>query len=270
MDAAFLSALRRPDRHATLGQMFRRTIAHGVDYVSGRGKRPRHQHTEAYATIVLGGAYEQNAYAGRLTVEAGDIVIQPTFDCHNDHIFSEGVEVIRLPWKREASVGGVHRGVAIDDIVREARSDVRSAAESLADALGDRKPLAPAMVNWADALAAALREDPALRIGLWAAAAGISREYATRCFRATYEVTPVRFRGEFRAREAWLKLTASNAPLTAVALDHGFADQAHMSRVVKWLTGASPTWWRRAKGLPLISDRPFVWASRELAAISRP
>jgi AraC-like DNA-binding protein len=241
--------------------MLRRSIVNGVDYVSGRRRLPRHQHAEAYATIVLAGVYEQRAYAGRLRIEAGDVVIQPTFDCHNDHIYSEGVELVRLPWARDTTVGGVHRGVAIDDIVRECRLDVQSGASALAQALQGNRPLPPVMTNWADALAAALREDPTLRIGRWADTAGVSREYVTRCFGAAYGVTPARFRVEIRARAAWLKLTSCNAPLSAIAWDHGFADQSHMARAIKWLTGEPPNRWR--KGSPVFETKalrePLAW-----------
>ncbi len=37
--------------------------------------------------------------------------------------------------------------------------------------------------------------------------------------------------------------------LASIAQDLGFADQAHMTRAVKWLTGRTPAAWRREKAL---------------------
>ena len=44
--------------------------------------------------------------------------------------------------------------------------------------------------------------------------------------------------------EAWLAIARTHTPLAAIAADTGFADQAHMTRSVKDVTGASPGAWR--------------------------
>jgi AraC-like DNA-binding protein len=225
--------------------MFRRTISNGVDRVVGNCRHPRHQHAEAYATIVLGGAYEQLAYAGRLQIQGGDVVIQPTLDCHGDLIASRDVQLLRLPWRRDPGLGGVYRGIAVDDIVRAARHNPDEASFALAAKLAGRAPRPPAMEDLADLLAGELRCDHSASIGTWARSKGVSREYVTRSFTALYGVAPARYRFELRARAAWLMLTSSKAPLAGIALDLGFADQAHMTRAIKWLTGENPTWWRR-------------------------
>jgi len=104
------------------------------------------------------------------------------------------------------------------------------------------------MSHWSDDLAAALAGDADLQIAAWAQAAGLSREGVCRGFRTHYGVNPGRFRGELRARTAWLRITEGCAPLAAIAHDLGFADQSHMTRAVKWLTGASPSDWRGRPG----------------------
>lgn len=79
----------------------RRAIRAGLERLPPGRDLPRHQHVDAYATIVLHGAYEQFAYAGRLKVQAGDVLIQPTLDCHADQMLSPSLTLIRLPWRRE-------------------------------------------------------------------------------------------------------------------------------------------------------------------------
>jgi transcriptional regulator GlxA family with amidase domain len=49
-----------------------------------------------------------------------------------------------------------------------------------------------------------------------------------------------------RAQGLMLK---SNAPLAQIAIDCGFADQAHLSRLFLQFTGESPGSWRRARAI---------------------
>jgi AraC-like DNA-binding protein len=225
-------------------ELRRRTIKSGVDRIVRSHGMPRHQHAEAYATVVLEGAYEQLAYAGRLRVGAGDVLVQPTFDCHADRMTSQSVRLIRLPWPRDVSRGGVYRDVKIDAVVKAAQRDVYEAAALLAEALADRTPSDSAFDDWPDLLARDLAEDPDRRITLWALDQGVPRESLTRAFGAAYETTPAQFRLELRAREAWARATDTDAPLAAIAYELGFSDQSHMTRAVKWLTGTTPAAWR--------------------------
>lgn len=221
-----------------------RSIRSGIDRIERSERPPRHQHADAYATVVLEGAYEQFAYAGRLQVAAGDVLIQPTFDCHADRMLSAAVRLIRLPWRRDAGLGGVHRGVRLDEIVRAAETDAVEASDMLSEALAGRFPAPAPIEDWPDLLARELASDRSCRIGAWAQARGVPRESLTRAFGAVFETSPLRFRLELRARGAWARLTACDAPLAEIALDLGFADQSHMTRAVKWLTGRTPAAWR--------------------------
>jgi AraC-like DNA-binding protein len=220
-------------------------IRSGIERMAAENCPPRHQHTSAYATLVLDGAYEQMAYAGHLTVEAGDVLIQPTFDCHANRPKTRSITLLRLPWRHDISFGGVHRHIEVDDVVHTAKRDVTEASIILASRLRGRQGQTPVIRDWPDLLAAELRERPACRITTWAAAHGLSREHVSRGFTARYGVTPARYRLELRARRAWALAVASQAPLASVAQEAGFADQAHMSRAVAWLTGVAPAGWRR-------------------------
>ncbi len=235
-------------------ELRRRTIRSGVDRIACGHKVPRHQHAEAYATIVLDGAYQQFAYAGRLRVGPGDVLVQPTFDCHADQMTSQVVRLIRLPWPREVTLGGVFRGVSLDAVVNVAERDAHEASALLAEELSGRDPSTSALEDWPDLLARDLAADPDRRITLWAQAQGVPRESVTRAFGAAYETTPVQFRLELRAREAWVRATGSDAPLVAIAHELGFADQSHMTRAVKWLTGTTPAAWRASHRFKTAKD----------------
>lgn len=73
----------------------------------------------------------------------------------------------------------------------------------------------------------------------------MARETASRAFTAAFGVPARQFRSELRARAAWLQVVRTRDSLAAIAVATGFADQAHMTRHVRALTGASPARWRR-------------------------
>jgi len=222
---------------------------------------PRHQHAAAYVTLLLEGAYEQFAYAGRLRLQAGDILVQPTFDCHADLMCSPGLQLIRLPWRAEASLGGVFRGRRVDDIHRTALKDAHMAREMLEAELRGASPLPPAEQDWSDRLATDLAAEPRLRINAWAQSQGLSREHVARRFHATFGVTPSQFRGELNARSVWFRIVGTSEPLSRIAAESGYADQAHMTRAVRALTGAPPAAWRRSHCFKTSVEQPASLAA---------
>ncbi|MBS0295075.1 MAG: helix-turn-helix transcriptional regulator [Proteobacteria bacterium] len=151
---------------------------------------------------------------------------------------------MRLPWRREASVGGAFRTAAFDEVRRVAEHDPTGAGEALAEALGELGPPGGALGDWPDLLAGDLNADPDLRLGAWAERMGVARETVSRGFARIYGVGPARFRTELKARRAFLRIVEGTDPLAAIASDLGFADQPHMTRAVGWLTGAAPSAWR--------------------------
>ncbi|HMA50835.1 MAG TPA: hypothetical protein VKP60_13840, partial [Magnetospirillaceae bacterium] len=176
----------------------KRRIKAGVEKLPPIGGVPRHQHVEAYVTLVLSGAYEQMAYGGRLRLAEGDLVLQPSFDCHSDRMLSNGLTLLRLPWTLEFSTGGIYRGCDLDSVRRAAETDVAEAVGLLSEQLAARRPEAADHRHWTDQLAAALTENGGLSLSDWAARQGLARETVARGFKAAYGVTPARFRLELR------------------------------------------------------------------------
>ena len=74
-----------------------RTVAAGLERLERAGWLPRHRHRDAYALIAVDGVFEQVSYAGRVLARAGDLLLQPTLDCHANRALSEHVRVLRLP-----------------------------------------------------------------------------------------------------------------------------------------------------------------------------
>jgi AraC-like DNA-binding protein len=200
----------------------------------------------AYATVVLAGNFEESGYAGRICAAAGDVLIHPALDCHANQMISAGVKLIRLDWPDVSGVGGLYHLDEVDEIARTAEKDVVQATLLLEHTLRKNPSPSPRVRNdWPDLLLGAIRKNDATEIGAWAEGKGLARETVSRGFAAAYGAAPIVFRAELRTREAWLRVTRGSVGLCQIATDTGFADQAHMTRWIHRITGATPAFWRR-------------------------
>lgn len=207
----------------------------------------RHHHRAPYATLVLSGGYEEAGDAGRIAAREGEILLHGPFSAHRDRISARRTVVLDLPlpfdgrdWPARARIADP------DQIVRLAERDPVEAVAALLDGL------APATGadddDLPDRLSSALRTLAAPRIGEWAAAHGQSREHVSRSFDKLYGVSPAAYRADCRAKRAWRMIVASGDSLAGIAVEMGYADQAHMTRAVTRLTGMSPRRWRVGAG----------------------
>lgn len=229
----------------TESPLFRR-IQPGIDILGSGFSLPRHRHLNAYTTVVLAGTFEESGYIGRLRATAGDVLVHPTLDCHANHMVSAGVKLIRLEWPHVRVAGGLYRLNEIDDLARIAEKDVNEATLLLEEVLGKTCSATPGKSNdWPDLLATDLERDTSMAIGDWAEVNGLARETVCRGFASAYGIAPSAFRAELRARAAWLRVIRGSDGLCTIAAETGFADQAHMTRWIHRITGASPALWRR-------------------------
>lgn len=205
----------------------------------------RHHHREPYATIILSGGYEESGDAGRLTARAGEVLLHGPFSAHRDRVSTARTAVIDLPLPLDGREWPARASLADPDaIVRAAERDPVAAVAAMMAGLapaqsadGDELP---------DQLSAALRISASPRIGEWAAARGRSREHVSRSFEKLYGVSPAAYRADCQAKRAWRMIVASDESLAGIAIEAGYADQAHMTRAVTGLTGMSPGRWRIA------------------------
>ena len=195
---------------------------------------------------MLSGCFEESGYNGRIHATAGDVLIHQTLDCHGNQMVSAGVTLIRLDWQDESGVGGLYHLDNVDELARAAEKDVVEATYALKRALKDKAAFCPGQRNdWPDLLLCDLSKHTCLEIGAWAEVNGLARETVCRGFATAYGTTPSVLRAELRARLAWLRITRTADYLCSIAVDTGFADQAHMTRWVRRITGATPAVWRR-------------------------
>ncbi|HSK40308.1 MAG TPA: AraC family transcriptional regulator [Arenibaculum sp.] len=75
---------------------------------------------------------------------------------------------------------------------------------------------------------------------------GLSQSYFCRAFRAATGIAPHQWQIEARMRRAKQLLIENGSSIAEIALDTGFADQAHFTRTFTRKVGTSPGAWRRA------------------------
>lgn len=223
-----------------------RRITPGIETLPCNFSLPRHRHLDAYATVVLAGCFEESGYNGRIHATAGDVLIHPALDCHGNQMVSAGVKLLRLDWQDGSGVGGLYHLDDVDELARAAETDVAEATHLLESALREKCSPSPGEKNdWPDLLLAELAKNASMEIGVWAERNGLARETVSRGFAAAYSIAPSVLRAELRARAAWLRITRGSDCLCKIAVDTGFADQAHMTRWIHRITGAPPAVWRR-------------------------
>lgn len=237
-----------------------RNIIAGLERFPSAHVIPRHRHHRSYAIVALAGSMHQVSYAGRISMRAGHLMVQPTLDCHANKSGRMGVQILRLPWRREAGLGGLFELDDIDWIVRKAERDPLAASERAFELVRDRDPVLPIRHDWEDLLAADLANEPSCSLSEWARRCGLAKETISRGFARRYHCTPSRFRLEIKTRKAWLRLTESSEPLAMIAVDAGFADQAHMTRAIKDMTGHIPSFWRAVHPLRLADRSLYTFA----------
>jgi len=79
-----------------------------------------------------------------------------------------------------------------------------------------------------------------------AAASGLSLSYFTRAFRRSTGEPPHRWLLRQRVERAKRLMRETRMTLAEVAIDSGFADQSHFTRVFGTFAGTSPSAWRRS------------------------
>jgi AraC-like DNA-binding protein len=204
----------------------------------------RHVHSDAYAALVLSGGYEEAGDHGRFIARAGDVLFHDRFEAHLDRFSEKGATLLNLRFRRgQDHTPGIAKVADPDLVVRLAEKNCRDAATLL---LSTSARWSPHAADWPDILAATLVRNPSLKLSRWSEENGLAPWTVSRGFSLVFGISPEAFRARARARHAWRWIEDTEAPLADIAAELGFADQPHMTRSLKQLTGAGPQAWRRA------------------------
>ncbi len=204
----------------------------------------RHTHGEAYAAVVLSGSYEEAGDHGRFRVNPGDVLLHERFDTHLNRFPPSGAVVLNLPLPAACAFeAGLGRVDDPDSVVRLAETRPAEAAQLLVSTI---RPANDSLADWPDNLAAQLIANPSITLSDWGSRNGVAPWTLSRGFEQVFGIPPSGFRARARARLVWKAICATDEPFIEIAAGLGFADQAHMTRSVKRITGLAPKHWRRS------------------------
>lgn len=229
----------------------------------------QHVHEAPYICIVLGGAYQESFGARTLSLTSGAVLGHPAGDRHANEFSRLGGRCLNVaptgPWRDNglwmdclharsgshysatpAALARLRRELAATDHVRPlgvaaALFDLLDTADVRADDAG-----VPA---WLRRLRDRLHAEPMRGHGLaeLALEAGVHPSHLARAFRRWQGSSIGDYVRRLRVEAALAVLATDGGALAEVALAHGFADQAHFSRVVKRMTGATPRTFKNAR-----------------------
>ncbi len=203
----------------------------------------RHRHGSAYAAVILSGGYYEAGDAGRWHVGPGDALIHEPFESHKNLVEKPHTAILNMALPADHNLPSAFHISDLDAFVRLAGKDLQAALALLQG----RGGLVPSLNDWPDMLAALIKQSPDQSIHHWAEEIGINPSTVSRGFRKAFGVSPSRYRLEYRARKAWKAILETSNSLCDIALQCGFSDQAHMTRSVALVTGATPSIWRKIK-----------------------
>ncbi|HEV2567920.1 AraC family transcriptional regulator [Sphingomonas sp.] len=218
-------------------------ITSGLQHLEPGACIRRHRHAVGYVALLAEGGYTEAGDRGRFSVQPGEVVLHHAHEAHQDLTTRSRTLVLNLPLPDLSFTPGHYECSLGEEVLRLARTDPVAAAEAMLAGLRPAPRLVP---DWPDLLAEELRSDSDLTIAEWASAHGLAPQSVSRGFRQVFGVSPKRFRAETRALRAVETLRTSRMGLADLAFSLGFADQSHLTRAVKTLTGSSPGRFARA------------------------
>lgn len=239
-----------------------------TDYAGG-SELPWHAHDETYLTFVVRGAYREQLRGTTRDCTPRALVVHPAGEDHADRFADPArcmnVELDRAWLDALATRGYAFARPALVDVPPVAALGARLLRELRhCDALsplvieglllelfaeiarrGETTNHAPAWLRAARALVASrFAENLSLReLG---AHFDVHPAHLARAFRQHYGCTIGDFVRDQRVEQAKRRIAAGFA-LSEVALDCGFADQSHLARTFRRLTGQTPSEFRRAR-----------------------
>lgn len=240
----------------------RPTAHEGVVAVTARSARgfARHTHDQFGIGLVLGGAQTSASGRGQVEVGTGDLITVNPGEVHDgvpvddrgrvwQMLYLDPPAMAQLTGRRSEFAFPTLRQPGLADSFQRLFRAVCDPGQHLASeteltrlrtALDDRPAKPATSANVARAVEA-LQDDPAQPVTLaeLAVLAGLTRFHFLRSFAKATGLTPHAFQVQARLHLA-RRLIVAGKPLAQVAVEAGFADQSHLTRLFTRSHGMTP------------------------------
>lgn len=224
---------------------------------------PSHAHQAGFVSLMLEGDYRETAGFMQLSYQPFSCVYHPPGMDHRDEVGQAGVSLLTLEFKPELfdavdfaavnlrpiiDLSGARPAWELMDlyrriVVRQANPlDLESRAVALAFSIVRCSARVPrdlrSLRRACEYVHAYFGEN--LTLAQVARAAGVHPVYLGHIFRQEFGETLGEYLNRIRVRAAAARLANSDLPLSTIALDFGFYDQSHFTRIFRQVTGATP------------------------------
>lgn len=230
-----------------------------------------HVHERASLAVMLEGSFDLGITGRSLSCEPGSAVVEPAVERHSNSLGTVGARVVAVQPDPAVLARLGPCGELFDAVRHASRSPVLGMAWRIARELECRDPVTPLAVEALvlETLALALRHDRLERraglaprwlleardwlhdqcldppdVATLARVAGVHPDYLARAFRVWFGVPMGEYVRGLRLDWAAARLAGSATPIVEIALDAGFADQSHFTRVFRRHTGLTPATYR--------------------------
>src|SRR5262249_33352621 len=230
---------------------------------------PSHAHQAGFVSLMLRGQYRETAGFLHFGYQPFSCVYHPPGMEHRDEVGRAGVTLLAFEFKPQlfdsADFARLNLRPMIDLSGRRAAWEfmdlyrrICARADNHLDLESRAVSLAFLIVRCSTRVPRDLRSlrraceyvhahfDEQLTLAQVAHAAGVHPVYLGHVFRQEFGETLGEYLNRVRVRAAAERLANSTLPLSAIALDFGFYDQSHFTRIFRQLTGATPGVFRQA------------------------
>ena len=213
-----------------------------------------HSHDEPHVSVVVAGSFRETTPRGEQVVCHGSIGFRADAARHAVRFGPAGALILTVGLRDWIAEGAPSAGVrwveSSAPFARQLLCLARQGGEGECDVLADRlvalwvgrsRPERRARTPpaWLRDAAEQLLSSPDLPVGALAARIGVHRVHLARSFVGHYGMAPSVFRRRAMASRAISVALAGPSRLADAAAEAGFADQSHMSRVVREWCGVS-------------------------------
>ncbi len=217
-------------------------------YAPGEECRP-HRHEQAQLSLLLAGGDVEDSEEGRARADGPGFSRKPGGFEHQNRFGEAGALILSLNLDATPAAGGYFVARGPEGLAGRALRRMADDGTAIA-ALAGRvpsglPPVAAPPSPWLTEAHDRLLTESGLTVGALARTFGLHPVRFARLFREAFAQSPTAARQNRRAARAVDRLIRSGTPLAGVAADEGFADQAHLSRVISQTTGWSPGRLRR-------------------------